>query len=236
MHYSQPRRASPRSTSTWLRRPPRSPEASRRRRGGGTAAPARRARSDGAPRRRRLCSGGARARAQPGVQRVRWPWERGRALRAGRARERAGGAAADAPRVRVGRTANGPTAAAPVGVAVEIVALPLTRSAASDTCDGYAHWPPAGATTIGVKKEPAGCTTIGVKKEPAGCTTIGVDVNVCGPRVQRATNGGKGGPGVCPRRCVPRARASSCSRRSPARLRVRSSARLRQRARWARRC
>jgi len=46
----------------------------------------------------------------------------------------------------------------------------------SDTSDGYAHWPPAGATTIGVKKEPAGCTTIGVKKEPAGCTTIGVDV------------------------------------------------------------
>ena len=40
-------------------------------------------------------------------------------------------AAADAPRVRVGRTANGPTAAAPVGVAVEVVALPLTRSAAS---------------------------------------------------------------------------------------------------------
>ena len=29
-------------------------------------------------------------------------------------------AAADAPRVRVGRTANGPTAAAPVGVAVEV--------------------------------------------------------------------------------------------------------------------
>ena len=114
-------------------------------------------------------------------------------------------AAADAPRVRVGRTANGPTAAAPVGVAVEVVALPLTRSAASDTSDGYAHWPPAEATTIGVKKEPAGCTTIGVKKEPAGFTTIGVDVNVCGPRVQRATNGGKGGPGVCPRRCVPRA-------------------------------
>ena len=73
------------------------------------------------------------------------------------------------------------------------MALPLTRSAASDTSDGYAHWPPAEATTIGVKKE------------PAGCTTIGVDADVCGPRVQRATNGGKGGPGVCPRRCVPRA-------------------------------
>ena len=102
-------------------------------------------------------------------------------------------AAADAPRVRVGRTANGPTAAAAVGVAVEVVALPLTRSAASDTSDGYAHWPPAGAATIGVKKE------------PAGCTTIGVAADVCGPRVQRATNGGKGGPGVCPRRCVPRA-------------------------------
>ena len=41
--------------------------------------------------------------------------------------------------------------------------------------------------------------------KPAGCTTIGVDVNVCGPRVKRATNGGKGGPGVRPRRCMPRA-------------------------------
>ena len=52
---------------------------------------------------------------------------------------------------------------------MEVVALPLTRNAASGTGDGYAH------------------------------------CGICGPRVKRATNGGKSGPGVRPRRCTPRA-------------------------------
>ena len=68
------------------------------------------------------------------------------------------------------------------------MALPLTRSAASDAG--------AGTSTCGTEQSSGG----------EAAAAAGSALDDCARCVhERATNGGKGGPGVRPRRCTPRA-------------------------------